>query len=252
MEDYNITFVTITMGGTDITASAYNNGAISISAVTGNIVITAEAEEILPYTNIIRSSVDLTTDEVYNNIGYKNGYYISGGAERAGTGNFCTGLIPYSVISNGAMPTDILYIKGYTGSTSASYTRMAIFDENKTNKGEYNGFLSSNGLFNIETIGTGYYKLTPKTGINHTYNYNIGYVRFSFNQSDGKNVIMTRNEMPGEASTFSVTNNLSNVTTSNNSISVNNGASYTATLTPLENMTLATVTVMMGGTDVTS
>lgn len=35
--------VTITMGGTDITASCYDNGAINISNVTGNIVITANA-----------------------------------------------------------------------------------------------------------------------------------------------------------------------------------------------------------------
>ena len=35
--------VSITMGGVDITASAYNNGVISIASVTGNIVITISA-----------------------------------------------------------------------------------------------------------------------------------------------------------------------------------------------------------------
>jgi hypothetical protein len=35
--------VSITMGGNDITASAYNNGTISIASVTGNIVITVTA-----------------------------------------------------------------------------------------------------------------------------------------------------------------------------------------------------------------
>lgn len=35
--------VSITMGGNDITASAYNNGTISIASVTGNIVITISA-----------------------------------------------------------------------------------------------------------------------------------------------------------------------------------------------------------------
>ena len=37
--------VSVTMGGTDITASAYSDGVISIAAVTGDIVINAEAVE---------------------------------------------------------------------------------------------------------------------------------------------------------------------------------------------------------------
>ena len=35
--------VSITMGGTDITSTAYNNGAISIASVTGNLIITVTA-----------------------------------------------------------------------------------------------------------------------------------------------------------------------------------------------------------------
>lgn len=42
---YVISSVSITMGGTDITASAYSNGTISIASVTGDIVITAVAVE---------------------------------------------------------------------------------------------------------------------------------------------------------------------------------------------------------------
>lgn len=37
--------ITVTMGGTDITSSCYSNGVVSIPTVTGNIVITARAEE---------------------------------------------------------------------------------------------------------------------------------------------------------------------------------------------------------------
>ena len=42
---YNIGNVSITMGGVDITSTCYNNKTITISSVTGNIVITAEAVE---------------------------------------------------------------------------------------------------------------------------------------------------------------------------------------------------------------
>jgi len=45
--DYVMGTVTVTMGGTDVTSTAYNSatGAISIASVTGNIVITATATE---------------------------------------------------------------------------------------------------------------------------------------------------------------------------------------------------------------
>lgn len=40
---YTIDSVTVTMGGIDITAMAYDDGAVTIEAVTGNVVITAAA-----------------------------------------------------------------------------------------------------------------------------------------------------------------------------------------------------------------
>ena len=42
---YKLDIVTITMGGTDVTSTVYNNGKITINSVTGNIVITAVANE---------------------------------------------------------------------------------------------------------------------------------------------------------------------------------------------------------------
>lgn len=49
---YNIGNVNITMGGVDITSTCYNNKTITISSVTGNIVITAEAVESTGTTDI--------------------------------------------------------------------------------------------------------------------------------------------------------------------------------------------------------
>ena len=43
VDGYNLSAVSVTMGGVDVTASAYSNGVISIVSVTGNIVITAVA-----------------------------------------------------------------------------------------------------------------------------------------------------------------------------------------------------------------
>lgn len=52
-EGYELSSVVVTMGGTDISSTAVSGGTISIANVTGNIVITAVAEEIkASYTNL--------------------------------------------------------------------------------------------------------------------------------------------------------------------------------------------------------
>lgn len=53
---YELKSLVVTMGGTDITSSAVSGGNINIGVVTGDIVITAVAEEIkAAYTNILTS-----------------------------------------------------------------------------------------------------------------------------------------------------------------------------------------------------
>ena len=51
---------------------------------------------------------------------------------------------------------------------------------------------------------------------------------------------------------YSITNNLSNVTTSNSVTSISSGSSYSTTLTANSGYTLSSVTVTMGGSDITS
>ena len=193
---YAMQVLTVIMGGTDITSSAVSGSTISIASVTGNVVITAVAQEITNYTNVVRTSEALDSTAVYNGgLGYKNGYYTSVGKESANAADCCTGLIPYT-ISADTQPTDVIYIKGYTGSTSASHTRFSYWTAAKAYKTEINGFLSSTAgafVFAVETLGTGYYKLTPKSGAHHSIN-GVGYIRFSFAGTDGANVIITRNE----------------------------------------------------------
>ena len=193
---YAMTTLTVTMGGVDITSSAVSNNAISIASVTGNVVITALAEAQTSYTNLVRQSQAVDSTAVYNGgLGYRNGYYISGGSESANAADCVTGCIPYEIISGGTQPTDVLYIKGYTGAANASHTRMNLRKTDKTHGAEYNGFLSGAAVFDVEVLGTGYYKLTPKTGLNHSFNYDVGYLRFSFAGTDGANIIITRNEV---------------------------------------------------------
>lgn len=80
-DGYSIGTVTITMGGVDITASAYNNGVITINNVTGEIVIAASA-------NKLPESVDIAA------IGYTDNARWS-----AGDGTIRTGVTGYTAIN---------------------------------------------------------------------------------------------------------------------------------------------------------
>ena len=61
---YTLGNVTITMGGANITSTAYSNGNISISSVTGNIVITASATatQVVPTTYTITNTLTNVTN----------------------------------------------------------------------------------------------------------------------------------------------------------------------------------------------
>jgi len=98
---YTIDSVSVMMGGTDITASAYNNGVITISAVTGNVSITVTAS--MPRVNQLPHAVESDGSSAYptvthpalTTVGYAAGYRLgSAGTESASASNFVTGFIP--------------------------------------------------------------------------------------------------------------------------------------------------------------
>ena len=62
---YEVTSVTVTMGGTDITATAYSNGSVNIPRVTGDIAITATATLIV-YRDI---AITATATLINNTLG---------------------------------------------------------------------------------------------------------------------------------------------------------------------------------------
>lgn len=70
--------VSIKIGGIEMSSTYYKNGTIAIPKVTGNLEITITAvETALPYTNLITSSKDGWTSDIYNGLGYKVGYRYS-------------------------------------------------------------------------------------------------------------------------------------------------------------------------------
>jgi hypothetical protein len=77
-EGYTLTdaSVSITMGGVDITSTAYNNGSINIASVTGNIVITITATS-------SSSSSEMVTDGLVNYFDFRNVKYDNKGAGKS-------------------------------------------------------------------------------------------------------------------------------------------------------------------------
>lgn len=136
--------VSVTMNGTDVTSTAYSNGIISITNVTGDIVINVVAKKATA-TNILTSSF-IHNETAYNAIGYENStrLSVSSGSTSTASNRVTIGYCP---ITSG----DIVRIKGLTYATSSDGTvAIARYNSSKT-------FVSANRLYTGET--------TPLNGI---------------------------------------------------------------------------------------
>ncbi|MBR5583704.1 MAG: hypothetical protein IKW21_04170 [Lachnospiraceae bacterium] len=199
---YVVNNVKVTMGGTDITSSAYSNGVVTVNNVTGNIVITASAAK--EVTNVLKSAQVFTngnTSILESGKGYKDGYYqsSSGGIGSAASGYTCTGAIPYKRKSDGTYPT--IYVKGCTFDAT-SRSRFYFYSTSKSiiNPSKYGG--TGAAMTNINTyltktdLGSGYWKLTPTSALNAAAtldNQTVGYMAMSLLGS-GANLVITLDE----------------------------------------------------------
>ena len=77
-----------------------------------------------------------------------------------------------------------------------------------------------------------------------------------FNSDQSENITLLADELgvgdSGETTQHTISNSLSNATTSNNAALINANTSYSTTITPNNGYTLSTVRVTMGGTDITN
>lgn len=131
--------VVVTMGGTDITSTAYNadTGVISISAVTGAIVITAVAMADAPtgdYTNVLLTALSADGKSVYNGKGWKENtrWSESGQVEDNSDGSYLTGYIP---VSKG----DVIYCSGINLKNDTNSGKVLYVNTLGTSSGSHNG-----------------------------------------------------------------------------------------------------------------
>lgn len=93
-DGYNMSSVTVKMGGTDITATVYNasTGVINIASVTGDVVITAKATKVVSYHNLVPTAVDSSGASAP----YTDGKIMKSDAEVIDLEHFTiTGFIPF-------------------------------------------------------------------------------------------------------------------------------------------------------------
>lgn len=182
---YELKSVTVTMGGTAVSVS---NGKISIANVTGNIVITAVAEEVtVEIVNLIPISTN-ADGSLYKGTGGQSGYKLktrvklSNGDEAVHNSSVCTGFMPCKY-------NDTLYIKGITVVNDPNQTNEAICFYNSNHAfiasvhaGKALGAVSG-GVASVKFNETG----TGKTEINSSAG--IAYFRLSANTIDSNSVI---------------------------------------------------------------
>lgn len=247
--------ITVTMGGIDISSSAISivDGAyhISISEVTGNIVITAKATLRPNFTNLVPLSIDADgSDYNVDGDGYDNGMYLSSGNLYAMSGFTTTGFIP---VKTGAK---IIRIAGDGISIDSEYTRFAWYDSNFTHlfTQAYKHFGASS--YNPTEIEESATALTIQMDSNDNGQTGV-YMRIC-TKGDGANLIVTVDEEITYGNNNSTTDTdcsityiLSNVTSDNITTSITVGDSYITTLTADTDYEIESVTVTMSGIDIT-
>lgn len=188
-DGYEMQFVTVTMGGTDVTSTAYNGttGVVSIASVTGDVAVTATATIHASYTNLVPTAV--TSGGAV--CGYRNGYYVSGSGK---VGDFSANA---SFVATGAMALPSgwqhIYVKGVPMLSKDSHERYYFGDANKAvydNGGYINSANYAAASMTIETLGTNYYRISSTNANTKS----ASFVAMSFKATDGANLIVTADE----------------------------------------------------------
>lgn len=178
---YELSNVTVTMGGADITALAYSDGTVSIEKVTGNIdiVVTTTAITSVSYTNLIPLSVN-SDDTPYigenGEDGYKTNARISsssGNEVENYDGMCCTGFIP-------CLSGQTIRIANVSmiGSTGVSY--IIIYDGNKN----FINAVSTNDM----TENNGVYSYSPSQG-------SMAFIRLSIGEITDESIVTIDEEI---------------------------------------------------------
>lgn len=175
--------------------------AYTDSTVASQYQLLKNSFKSIKFNNLVPKAVD-NRGNIFDNIGYRNGYYMSGGnvASTADANCTITGYIPIGSVDNDGIG-DKYRIMG-VGEPASSHTRIAFGTSEFGCKGEANSFLSGS----VTSGAMGVFDLTTETVDNQTvyvltvnkkisaYFSDVAYLRFSFDGTDGDDLVITYNE----------------------------------------------------------
>lgn len=171
----SVSLITMTANGAKLRCTITDTDGQTVVSNEATVTVTAEEPE-TSYTNVL--------DEV----GYEDGKYMSGSTGTGTDANYtATGYIPFT-------PSDTLYIKGNPGWAEESHCRMTAFNSSKGSVQQLHGNGTIKQYFTLETLGTNYVKLTPKTSGSYILNSETAFVRMSV-KGKGADTIITVNEV---------------------------------------------------------
>ncbi len=255
-DNYEIDCITVEMGDEDITDTAYADGRITVENVSGELKISIKAVEMQKFVvenSLTNTKIDNEAVFVYNGKSYTSTLTADSGYK----------IVSVTVTMNGEDITEEVWANGIINIPSvngdvlitavseelSTFTVTKLYDEVTDSNGlqlvrEYDAY--SNTL----TVNTGYeiQELSVTMGgtdITETA-YNAGII--SIERVTGDIVITARTEA---AKVYTVTNNLTKVTTNNVATEVYGGTAYTATLIPSQGHAFVVVEVKMDGIDIT-
>ena len=269
---YTISSITVTMNGADITSSAVNGNNINIPNVTGNIVITVNTS-VTSYT-ITNNLTNCTTSNSSNIISYNSSYSsiisVSSGYEISSI----TVTMGGTDITSSAVSGNNINISNVTGNIVITATATEISSGGGTGGGDesFDNYIITYNLTNCtssntsDTIfaGTSYStKITANSG------YTISGVIVTMGGIDITNTVVdsnnninissvngditiTANAQSSAMISYIINYNLVKCTSSNTTSYVNEGSSYSTSITANNGYTLGNIIVTMDGVDITS
>ena len=253
---YALGAVTVTMGGVNITASAYSNGTVSIASVTGNIVITAAAERITyTVTNTLSNCASSNAAASANhgssysaaitaNTGYTlDAVTVTMGGVDITSSAYSNGAVSIASVTGNIVITASAAAEGTSYSVTNTLTNCSNSNSavSAAENAAYSGTLTANTGYTLGTV------TVTMGGVDITSSaYSNGVISIA---AVTGNIVITAS---AAANTYTVSNTLSHCANSNSAVSATHGSSYSGTVTADSGYTLSSVTVTMGGVNVTS
>ena len=233
---YELMNVSITMGGINVTSTVYSyqngNAVINIPNVTGNVVITVQATETSSGGDTgggdTGGGSDPITGDVLSYMTYGKGINQTTGVIKDNPECWAT-IDPITVVTG----------KTYTISLDATWAWVYGFDESDN----YTSQLVLGSNENPQNFTFTANSTRIRFGC-YDPSHTLTYCNLTESSSSGGE--------SGGSTSYTITRNLTNCTSSNNTSSVAQGAAYSATVTPNSGSELLNVAITMGGTDVTS